>query len=129
MSTATHPTPVNPSALLPQAAAQGQAEGLLARAVVTGAVYALVLVVTVRAVGEPNFDPDVWWHLRVGQWVADHGTVTANDPFSLPGQQKSWVAYSWLYELLLYGLVKAFGLAGVIVYRAAASLLIVAAVH
>lgn len=129
MTTATHTT-ITPSSLLaPPQEPRGHGEGLLARAVVLGGVYALVLVVTVRAVGEPNFDPDVWWHLRVGQWVAQNGTVPTNDPFSLPGQQKSWVAYSWLYELLLYGLVKAFGLAGIIVYRVAASLLVVAAVH
>src|SRR5262249_27720299 len=131
MSTATHTTPINPSSLLSHGEPERQAsdEGLLARAVVTAAGYALVLVGTVRAGGRPNFAPDVWWHLRVGQWVADHGTVTTNDPFSLPGQQKSWVAYSWLYEVVLYGLVKAFGLAGIVVYRAATSLLIVAAVH
>src|SRR4051812_37733336 len=116
MTTATHTTPINPSSLLPRTESKDHGEGVLARAVVTAAVYALVLVVTVRAVGQPLFDPDVWWHLRVGQWVVEHGTVTTNDPFSSPGQLKPWVAYSWLYEVLLYGLVKAFGLAGIIVY-------------
>jgi hypothetical protein len=110
-------------------AAPAAGGGVAARAFVVGAIYALVLVVTVRAVGEPLFDPDVWWHLRVGQWVAENAAVTTNDPFSQPGQHKAWVAYSWLYELLLYGLVQAFGLAGVIVYRAGASLLVVAAFH
>jgi hypothetical protein len=131
MTTATQTAPITPSALLPcvPRPSAGPGEGTLARAVVAAAAYALVLVVTVRAVGEPLFDPDVWWHLRVGQWIAQNGAVTGNDPFSLPGQYKSWVAYSWLYELALYGLVKAFGLAGIIVYRAAASLLVVAAVH
>jgi hypothetical protein len=123
------PLPLTPRPPLPQGERGSQSEGLLARAVVTGAVYALVLVVTVRPVGEPLFDPDVWWHLRVGEWVVENRAVTSNDPFSLPGQHKAWVAYSWLYEVLLYGLVQAFGLAGIIVYRAGLSLLVVAAVH
>src|SRR4051794_25824907 len=110
------PTSLTTPPALPQGERGSQSEGLLARAVVTGAAYALVLVVTVRPVGEPLFDPDVWWHLRAGQWVVENKAVTTNDPFSLPGQQKAWVAYSWLYEVLLYGLVQAFGMVGIVVY-------------
>jgi hypothetical protein len=69
MTTATHTAPTSPSALLPCAPRPSGGEGTLARTVVAAAAYALVLVVTVRAVGEPLFDPDVWWHLRVGQWL------------------------------------------------------------
>jgi hypothetical protein len=93
------------------------------------ALYAIPVVVAVRPVADPVMDPDVWWHLRVGQWVAEHRWVPANDPFSLPGQAQPWVAYSWLYELLLHGLHAAFGLAGIVVYRAALSLAVVAAFH
>src|SRR4051794_22116751 len=104
-------------------------QGALARGVVVWAIYALAVVATVRPVGEPIYDPDVWWHLRVGQWVVENGSVTTTDPFSLPGQTKTWVAYSWLYEVLLYGLYSAAGLAGVVIYRVVLSLLIVAAIH
>jgi hypothetical protein len=93
------------------------------------ALYAIPLAVAVRPVGVPLYDPDVWWHLRVGQWVVEHRAVTSTDPFSLPGQTTPWVAYSWLYEVVLHGLFSAFGLAGIIVYRALFSLAIVAAVH
>src|SRR5262245_6702436 len=92
-------------------------------------LYAVPLVVTIRPVGVPLYDPDIWWHLRVGQWVVEHGTVTTTDPFSQYGQTRPWVAYSWLYEVLVYGLYKAFGLAGVIVYRAGMALAVVAAIH
>jgi hypothetical protein len=91
-------------------------------------LYAIPIVVAVRPVGVPNFDPDIWWHLRVGQWVAEHRAVPEHDPFSLP-EQKTWVAYSWLYEVLLYGLHSVLGLAGIIVYRVVVSVAIVAAVH
>jgi hypothetical protein len=91
------------------------------------ALYALPLVVALRPVADPVLDPDVWWHLRAGQWVVEHGTVPRNDPFARPARE--WVAYSWLYEVLLFGLYRGLGLAGVVVYRAALALAVVAAVH
>jgi hypothetical protein len=91
------------------------------------ALYAIPVIVTLRPVGVPVYDPDVWWHLRVGQWVVDHGTVPHTDPFSQVG--RPWVAYSWLYEVLLYKLYVAFGLAGIVVYRVALALALVASLH
>src|SRR6516164_8730767 len=61
-------------------------------------------------------DPDNWWHLRAGQWIVEHRTVPATDPFSAYGADKPWIAYSWLYEITLYGLYAAFGLPGFVVY-------------
>ena len=92
-------------------------------------VPAIAVVVTMRPVAEPVLDPDVWWHLRVGQWVVEHGTVPDMDPFTQLGASTPWVAYSWLFEVTLFGLYSAFGLAGIIVYRVVFSLLIVRAVH
>src|SRR5215207_6598565 len=96
------------------AAPQGEAFVIspFVRAVIVAALYALVLLVTVRPLGEPASDPDIWWHLRVGQWIVENRAVTTNDPFSLPGQSKEWVAYSWLYEVLIFGLYQGAGLAG-----------------
>jgi hypothetical protein len=91
------------------------------------ALYAIPILVTLRPVADPVIDPDIWWHLRVGQWVAEHRDVPANDPFSLHGLDKPWVAYSWLFEVVVYGLYRWLGLAGVIVYRAALALAVVAA--
>jgi hypothetical protein len=96
------------------------------RRLMAWAVYAVPLIATLNPVGVPKYDPDIWWHLRVGQWVWEHGTVTTTDPFSRP--DTPWVAYSWLYELLVFGLYSAFGLAGIVVYRAAMAVCIVAAV-
>src|SRR5262249_4660457 len=59
----------------------------------------------------------------------DHGTVPANDPFSFHGRSQPWVAYSWLFEVLVYGLHRVFGPYGPMVYAAALSLAVVASVH
>jgi hypothetical protein len=92
---------------------------------ILAALFALPLSVALRPIGQPVIDPDVWWHLRVGQWVVEHQTVPAHDP--LAAGHKPWVAYSWLYEILLFGLFQALGLAGIIVYRAALATAVVAA--
>jgi hypothetical protein len=93
------------------------------------ALYAIPIVVALRPVAVPIIDPDIWWHLRVGQWVCEHRAVPVTDPCSLYGADKPWVAYSWLYEVLVYRLYETFGLAGIVAYRVALSLAVVAALH
>lgn len=65
---------------------------------------------------DPKFDHDTWWHLRVGQLVAQTGSVPDTDPFSRLGRERPtpWVAYSWLYEWALYQTYAAFGSAGIL---------------
>ncbi|HZT81558.1 MAG TPA: hypothetical protein VFA26_15135 [Gemmataceae bacterium] len=89
------------------------------------AVYAIVAASVIR----PADDWDLWWHLRTGQWVVEHGAVPQTDPFSQYGQGKSWVAYSWLCEVGLYGLYQGLGLAGIVLFRAALCFAIVASIH
>src|SRR5436190_21749859 len=48
----------------------------------------------------PILDPDIWWHLRTGQWIVEHATVPTTDLFSSYGIGKPWIAYSWLFEVL-----------------------------
>ncbi len=51
----------------------------------------------------PVYDPDTWWHLKVGEWVMEHQAVPETDPFSRMSQETptKWVAYSWLFEAAL----------------------------
>lgn len=93
------------------------------------AIYAIPIVVALRPVAVPVLDPDIWWHLRVGQWVCEHRTVPLTDPCSSYGADRPWVAYSWLYEVLVYRLYEMFGLGGIVAYRVAMSLAVVAALH
>jgi len=74
-------------------------------------------------------DPDIWWHLRTGQWIVNHGSVPTTDPFSSHGSDSAWVAYSWLFDLLVYGLHAAIGLQGIALYSVVVSIGIVLALH
>ena len=74
-------------------------------------------------------DPDVWWHLRTGKWIMDHGALPYTDPFSGFGAGKPWQAYSWLFELLIFQLFTRFGLVGIVSFTAAMIVAITFAVH
>lgn len=74
-------------------------------------------------------DHDVWSHLRTGQWILEHRWVPYTDPFSSYGVGKPWVAYSWLFEILIYGLFSRLGLIGLLVYVYASVLSIAAVLY
>src|SRR5438105_2688439 len=46
-------------------------------------LYAVPIITAVRPVAEPVFDSDLWWHLRVGQWVCQNHAIPTHDPFTL----------------------------------------------
>jgi len=74
-------------------------------------------------------DPDIWWHLRAGQWIVEHGTTITTDPFSAYGIGKPWIAYSWLFEVLVFALYRMFGLVGIALYNVALAFAITIALH
>jgi hypothetical protein len=61
-------------------------------------------------------DADIWWHLRTGEWMVQHGGIPHTDHFTSFGTGKPWAAYSWLFELLVYKLFQRFGLTGIVMY-------------
>jgi len=63
-------------------------------------------------------DPDIWWHLRTGEWMFQHHALPRVDIFSSANAGKPWEPYSWLYELLAFRLFQGFGLVGVVGYSA-----------
>ena len=77
----------------------------------------------------PIDDPDIWWHLRTGQWIVARGHVPIEDPFSIFGEGKPWIAYSWLFEVLVYGLYKYFGLSGLVAFTVTMSLVVALTIH
>lgn len=74
-------------------------------------------------------ESDLGWHLRTGQWIAENGWVPSVDWFSTYGIGKPWAAYSWLFEILIYGLERWLGLLGVLVVIYVMMLGIAASIH
>jgi hypothetical protein len=63
-------------------------------------------------------DPDLWWHLRTGQWIVETGHVPHSDPFSLTRAGHAWVSHEWLSEVVFYELWKHAGTPALIVFSA-----------
>ena len=83
----------------------------LARLAGTIALYSFAALLFIRAFYIA--DPDIWWHLRTGQWILEHHAVPLTDLFSLYGADKPWIAYSWLFDTAMAALFSRWGLAAI----------------
>jgi hypothetical protein len=61
-------------------------------------------------------DPDIWWHLKVGDWILQNRAVPHVGIFSRTAGSHPWVAYSWGYEVLMSLIYSAFGLFGFAIF-------------
>lgn len=64
-------------------------------------------------------DYDIWWHLKVGDWITDHFALPHVGILSRTAGDRAWVAYSWGYEVLLSRAYAWFGLLGIGIYGVA----------
>ena len=58
-------------------------------------------------------DLDIWWHLKVGEWIVEHRAFPHTGILSRTAANRPWAAYSWGYEVLLSRAYAWFGLVGV----------------
>ena len=96
------------------------------RSIILALLYLLPAIWILQPVIE---DPDIWWHLQSGRWIVEHGQLPATDPFSSYGEGKPWVAYSWLFEIGMYGLVQLCGERGILLYSLLAIWSVMIVVH
>jgi hypothetical protein len=85
--------------------------------------HALALVFFTYIFGiSTNFslnDPDVWWHLKTGQWIVENREIPSEDPFSyttphpLSDGQKHGLRANWLAQVIFYASYSMAGLLGV----------------
>jgi len=90
------------------------------RTLSTSRIFQIVLFLGLFVLAARNVtDPDVWWHLKTGQYIAEHKSVPHTDPFSYTRVGEPWLAHEWLSELLMYNLLRTTGWGGLIVIFAA----------
>ena len=61
-------------------------------------------------------DLDIWWHLKVGDWIVQHAAFPHNGILSRTAATRPWIAYSWGFEVLLSRFYAWFGLVGIGLY-------------
>jgi hypothetical protein len=61
-----------------------------------------LFVLLLNATGLPLLaDPDSRWHVAVGKWILEHGTVPRVDSYSHTFAGQPWIAKEWLSQILL----------------------------
>jgi hypothetical protein len=62
-------------------------------------------------------DPDIWWHMRAGEWMVQNHRIPHVDPFSASTLGRPWVDYCWIFDIFAYWLVRHFDLLGIIWFQ------------
>jgi len=86
-------------------------------------------VVTVLTVSSRFNDPDLWFHLKMGQVVWTTHSIPSTDIFSFTAQGHSWIAHEWLAELGTYGAYRLGGYSGLMLWFAGLASLLFALVY
>lgn len=74
-------------------------------------------------------DYDIWWHLKVGDWIIDNLSLPRTGILSRTAADRPWVAYSWGYEILLSRAYAWFGLMGIGLYGVLLTIGLAAAIY
>ena len=61
----------------------------------------LLVGAVLSAVRAFNLDPDVWWHVKVGQSILDTHHWPTVDPYSFTVYGQPWLSYEWIGDVLL----------------------------
>jgi hypothetical protein len=76
-------------------------------------------------------DTDFWWHLKTGQYISENHALPVPDPFAYtsslgkpayPGEERTRyfnLTHEWLTQWMFYGIYRAAGFAGIVLFRAA----------
>lgn len=75
---------------------------------------ALIIVLAVFAVGFCKIaDLDFWWHAKTGQLIMQTGAIPRQDMFSFTAAGREYIDHEWLFQVLQYATLSAFGPAGI----------------
>ena len=76
---------------------------------------ALVAATILNAAGR-FADPDLWWHLKVGEVIWRNRAIPSSDLFSFTAYGHPWTAHEWLSELTMYGAYSLGGYTGLMIW-------------
>ncbi|MCZ7669684.1 MAG: hypothetical protein M5U34_22160 [Chloroflexi bacterium] len=74
--------------------------------------WLFVLALFAIAVRE-TLDPDMWWHLRTGEYILQAG-IPRQDVFSFTVPEHEWITHEWLSQVVMWGIYQVGGLPGLI---------------
>ena len=75
-------------------------------------------VITVLTVSNRFNDPDLWWHLKLGQIVWNTHSIPSTDMLSYTAYGHAYTAHEWLAQLSIYGAYRLCGYTGLMLWLA-----------
>lgn len=74
-----------------------------------GLFFVALFVMGVRA----TLDADMWWHLRTGEYILQHG-IPRLDVFSFTVTEHAWITHEWLSQVVMWLVYQVGGFTGLI---------------
>ena len=82
----------------------------------------LLFIILVTAL--PVNNPDIWYHLKTGEYILNHKTIPKKDFFSFTAAGREWIAQWWFYDIVVFFLQNRFGFNSLIYLKVAIGILI-----
>lgn len=76
----------------------------------------LLIVLAFLSVRSRFDDPDMWWHLKMGEVIWTTHTIPTTDLFSYTTNHHAYVAHEWLAQVLIYGAYRYGGYSGLMLW-------------
>jgi hypothetical protein len=77
-----------------------------------GVLFILGCALFVVSVSIWSADPDVFWHLKAGEWIATYHAIPRTDIYSWTAYGQPWTDHEWGWEWLIYWLYRYAGVVG-----------------
>jgi len=81
------------------------------------ALIALLLVFAAWIASAREADFDFWYHMAAGREIIGAGRIVFTDSFTHTAAGHRYPPAEWLFQVMIYGLHRAFGDAGVVLYK------------
>lgn len=69
-----------------------------------------IMLITILSIALQNGDPDIFWHIKNGEWIVNNGIPT-KDPFSY--WDTGFISQEWLFDIFAYFIYSIFGYYGI----------------
>ena len=81
------------------------------------ALIGILLVFAAWIASAREADFDFWYHMAAGREIVESGRILFTDSFTHTAAGHAYPPAEWLFQVMLYGLHAALGIAGVVLYK------------
>jgi len=75
---------------------------MISRLKIQHVVFVSILLAFILVNGDKIYDPDIWWHLKAGEYIWQNQTIPKTDFYSFSNSGHEWITHEWLAEVMFY---------------------------